>query len=186
MRGLEEDESIVVHSKILVVDDRLFRVGSANLTDRSMLLDTECDLTIEATNERQETAIARLRNRLLGEHLGLSAEAVQERLANDRSLIRLIDSCSSQSRCLRELPEDGNATQILSDALIDPPQPLTPAFVIRTIATSAARSKWFWLISGIAVAIVLRRLTAKRSRQLRAQADDPRRRAPAGRSERSN
>jgi phospholipase D1/2 len=168
VRGLEdqsiEDQSIVVHSKILVADNRLFRVGSANLTDRSMRLDTECDLTIEATDERQEAEIARLRNRLLGEHLGLSAEAVKERLAYDRSLIRLIDSCSSQSRCLRELPEDGRATQILSDALIDPPQPLTPAFVVRTIAASAARSKWCWVVAGIAVALVLRRVTANRSR----------------------
>ncbi len=166
VRGLTlEDESIVVHSKILVADDRLFRVGSANLSDRSMRLDTECDLTIEAEDERQQLAIARFRNRLLAEHLGLSEEAVQERLAQDRSLIRLIDSCSSQSRCLRELPEDGGATQILSTALIDPPQPLTPAFVIRTIATSAARSKWCWVLAGIAVGALLGGLTASRSRR---------------------
>jgi phosphatidylserine/phosphatidylglycerophosphate/cardiolipin synthase-like enzyme len=159
-----EDESIVVHSKILVADNQCFRVGSANLTDRSMRLDTECDLTIEAADERQQAAIARLRNRLLGEHLGLSAEAVQKRLEDDRSLIRLIDSCASQSRCLRELPDRGEATQILSAALIDPPQPLTPAFVIRTIATSAARSNWCWVLAGIAVAVVLQRLTASRPR----------------------
>jgi phosphatidylserine/phosphatidylglycerophosphate/cardiolipin synthase-like enzyme len=163
VRGLE-DESIVVHSKVLGADNRFFRVGSANLTDRSMRLDTECDLTIEAGDERQEAAIARLRNRLLGEHLGLSHEAVTERLAADRSLVRLIDWCSSQSRCLRELPEGGRATQILSDALIDPPQPLTPGFVLRTVAASAARSKWCWIIAGAAAAVALRRLTAKRLR----------------------
>ena len=157
-----------MHSKILVADDRLFRVGSANLTDRSMSLDTECDLTIEAADERQRKGIARLRNRLLGEHLGLSPEEVEERIAKDRSLIRLIDSCSSQRRCLRELPDQGGKTQILSDALIDPAQPLTPAFVIRTIGTSAARSPWFWIAAGLAVGIVagmaLRRITASRSR----------------------
>jgi phospholipase D1/2 len=166
VQGLDdEDESIVVHSKVLVVDDRLFRVGSANLTDRSMRLDTECDLTIEAEDERQQAAIARLRNRLLGEHLGLSEEAVQQRLAQDRSVIRLIDSCSSQARCLRELPDERGATQILSTALIDPPQPLTPVFVIRALAASAARSKWCWVLAGIAVGAVLARLTANRSRQ---------------------
>jgi phosphatidylserine/phosphatidylglycerophosphate/cardiolipin synthase-like enzyme len=164
VRGLG-DESIVVHSKILVADDRLFRVGSANLTDRSMRLDTECDLTIEAEDEQQRAAIARLRNRLLGEHLGLCADAVEERLTQDRSLIRLIDSCSSQARCLRELPEDGSATQILSTALIDPPQPLTPAFVIRTVVRSAARSKWAWVLAGMAIGAVLAKLTASRSRQ---------------------
>jgi hypothetical protein len=130
-----------------------------------MVLDTECDLTIEATDERQEAAIARLRNRLLGEHLGLSAEAVEDRLARDHSLISLVDSCAVHSRCLRELPEGSHSTPILSEELIDPRKPLTPAFVVRTIAASAARSKWSWIIAGIVVAVALRKLTAKRSRR---------------------
>jgi phosphatidylserine/phosphatidylglycerophosphate/cardiolipin synthase-like enzyme len=168
VRGLksdDEDESIVVHSKILVADDRLFRVGSANLSDRSMRLDTECDLTVEAVDETQRAAIARLRNRLLGEHLGLSEDTVRERLAQEHSLIRLVDSCAHQSRCLRERPPHGGAAQILSTALIDPPQPLTPGFVIRTLAASAARSRWRWLIGGIAVGALLGILTASRSRR---------------------
>ena len=160
--GLEQ--SIVVHSKILVADDRLFRVGSANLTDRSMRLDTECDVTIEAKDDAQRQAIARLRNRLLGEHLGLAAEEVEKRLAIERSPIRLIDSCSAQSRCLRELPEDGDAIQILSDELIDPKQALTPAFVVRQLALSAVRNKWCWLIAGAAAFYGWRRITATRSR----------------------
>lgn len=166
VRGLtEEDESIVVHSKILVVDDRLFRVGSANLTDRSLRLDTECDLTIEAQDERQRTAIARLRNRLLGEPFGLSGEEVRERLAENPSAIRLIDSCSSRPRCLRELPDSESATQILSTALIDPPEPLTPAFVARTVLESAVKNKWVCLIAGAAAGALLARLMASRSRQ---------------------
>jgi phosphatidylserine/phosphatidylglycerophosphate/cardiolipin synthase-like enzyme len=181
-----QDGSIVVHSKVLIADDRLFRVGSANLTNRSMALDTECDLTVEATDERQRDGIARLRNRLLGEHLGLPADTVEARLANGRSLIRLIDSCSRQSRRLQELPEDGYATQILSDALIDPPKPLTPAFVIRTIAASAVRSKWCWAIAGIAAVVALQKLRASRPQRLRARADGLRRRAPAHPSEPGN
>jgi phosphatidylserine/phosphatidylglycerophosphate/cardiolipin synthase-like enzyme len=168
VRGLksdDEDESIVVHSKILVADDRLFRVGSANLSDRSMRLDTECDLTVEAAGEPQQAAIARLRDRLLGEHLGLSENTVRERLAQEHSLIRLVDSCAHQSRCLRELPSHGGATQILSTAFIDPPQPLTPGFVIRTLAASAARSRWRWLLGGIAVVALLGIITARRSQR---------------------
>jgi hypothetical protein len=177
---------VVVHSKILVADDRFLRVGSSNLTNRSMRLDTECDLTVEAADERQQTAIARLRNRLLAEHLGLSAEDVEQRLAKDCSPTRLIDSCSSQPRCLRELPDEGDAVQILSDALIDPAQPLTPAFVLRTIAASAARSRWCWMGAGIAAAFLSRRLMARRSPQLHTPADGPMRRAPAGRYEPSS
>ena len=47
----------------------LLRAGSANLNNRSLGLDTECDLAIEATGPRITEAIAGLRCRLLGEHL---------------------------------------------------------------------------------------------------------------------
>lgn len=61
-----------VHAKVLIVDDRLVRVGSANLNNRSMGLDTECDLMIEAGSDTQtQKAIAHFRNRLVGEHLGV-------------------------------------------------------------------------------------------------------------------
>ena len=41
---------IMIHSKVMIIDDCLLRVGSANLNQRSMGADTECDLTIEASN----------------------------------------------------------------------------------------------------------------------------------------
>ena len=37
-----------VHGKVMIVDDRCARVGSANLSNRSMGLDTECDLVLDA------------------------------------------------------------------------------------------------------------------------------------------
>ena len=38
------DTTINVHSKVMIVDDRWARIGSANLSGRSMGLDSECDL----------------------------------------------------------------------------------------------------------------------------------------------
>jgi phosphatidylserine/phosphatidylglycerophosphate/cardiolipin synthase-like enzyme len=40
-------ERIIVHAKVTVIDDTLLRIGSANLNNRSMGFDTECDLSIE-------------------------------------------------------------------------------------------------------------------------------------------
>ena len=40
--------SIIVHSKLSVIDDDLVRIGSANLNNRSTGFDTECDLSVEA------------------------------------------------------------------------------------------------------------------------------------------
>jgi phosphatidylserine/phosphatidylglycerophosphate/cardiolipin synthase-like enzyme len=136
--GLDE-ASVGVHSKVLVADDRLFRVGSSNLTNRSMRLDTECDLTIEAAGPEERRGIAGLRNRLLAEHLGMSAEAVERFLAEDRSLVRLVDSRRANPRSLRELPvEDRLSELIVEDEIVDPSRPITPGLVIEALATSAA------------------------------------------------
>ena len=46
------DHCIDLHSKLMLVDDQLLRAGSANLNNRSLGLDTECDRAIEATGPR--------------------------------------------------------------------------------------------------------------------------------------
>src|SRR4029453_19266598 len=38
----------MIHSKVMVVDDRFLRIGSANMNNRSMGADTECDLALDA------------------------------------------------------------------------------------------------------------------------------------------
>ena len=38
-------QPIYVHAKILIVDDRVLRIGSSNMNNRSMRLDTECDVS---------------------------------------------------------------------------------------------------------------------------------------------
>ena len=46
--ALDESACMNVHAKVMIVDDRWARVGSANLSNRSMGLDTECDLVLDA------------------------------------------------------------------------------------------------------------------------------------------
>jgi phospholipase D1/2 len=134
-----DGQSIAVHSKIIVADDRVFRVGSSNITNRSMGLDTECDLTIEASRPSERLAIAALRNGLLAEHLGMPVAAVESFLARDGSLLRLVDSRRTQARSLRELPaEDRSSELLLDDDLVDPSGPLTPAVVFEGLASSIA------------------------------------------------
>lgn len=65
-----EDLAVYVHSKVCLVDDRWLRVGSANLNQRSMGLDTECDVIVEARDPAQRAALAALGARLLGHWLG--------------------------------------------------------------------------------------------------------------------
>ena len=92
-------ESIIVHSKIMVIDTRLFRVGSANLNCRSLGLDTECDLCIEAdeNDDRIGRDILKLLSRLLSESLGCDAARVEEEIRRAGGLLGACDAIGSQS-----------------------------------------------------------------------------------------
>jgi phosphatidylserine/phosphatidylglycerophosphate/cardiolipin synthase-like enzyme len=123
----EGREDIYVHSKITIVDDRLIRVGSANLNNRSMGLDSECDLLIDAGapgNEGASEVIAARRADLLAEHLGASADTIEARLAQTGSHLRTIASFgSSQGRGLvTYIPEKpGPAERALAESqALDP------------------------------------------------------------------
>lgn len=122
------DQAINVHSKILVVDDRLLRIGSSNLNNRSLGFDSECDLALEM-NGREEVrlAIIQFRNRLLGEHLGVPPETVAAR-TSEGSLIRTIEALRGNSRTLEELPEekpDGWSQLLSQSQLVDPERPIS-------------------------------------------------------------
>ncbi|EOM77729.1 phospholipase D [Rhodococcus rhodnii LMG 5362] len=70
---------IYVHAKVLVADDRLLRIGSSNLNNRSQGFDTECDIAIEPPAPEQRAAVAAFRTRLLAEHLGVTADEITRR-----------------------------------------------------------------------------------------------------------
>jgi phosphatidylserine/phosphatidylglycerophosphate/cardiolipin synthase-like enzyme len=64
---------IIVHAKLTIIDDRLLRIGSANINNRSLGFDTECDMSFEATGRAgtgDRAEIAALRTRLLAHWLG--------------------------------------------------------------------------------------------------------------------
>ena len=133
----EAGECLNVHSKVMTVDDELLTVGSANLSNRSMHLDTECNLAIEASAHgaragEVRAAIAGLRNRLLAEHLDTTADTVAA-ATSEHGLTGAIEALRSDARSLApariELRPD--IDELLPDqALIDPAQPLETDYVI--------------------------------------------------------
>jgi phospholipase D1/2 len=118
----EGGADIYVHAKVVVADDRLLRVGSSNLNNRSMGFDTECDLALEAGpgEEEERRAILRVRDTLLAEHLGVAVERVTSALArHDGSLIRTVEELARPSgRTLIpfEPPELGQAERLLAES----------------------------------------------------------------------
>jgi phosphatidylserine/phosphatidylglycerophosphate/cardiolipin synthase-like enzyme len=94
-----DDVPITIHSKVMVVDDRLLRVGSANLNNRSLGLDTECDLAIDAGPGDGQTrrGIRGLLDRLLAEHVARPRGQVETALERTGSLILSIEGLNPAS-----------------------------------------------------------------------------------------
>jgi phospholipase D1/2 len=122
----EGGSDIYVHAKIFIADGRVLRVGSANMNNRSMGLDSECDLTLDATrpgNAHAAPAIERLAHDLLAEHLGSDPEVVAAQIARTGSLIGAITALAHRSRRLVALPpaEPSAAEALLAEnELLDP------------------------------------------------------------------
>lgn len=132
-----EDACITIHSKVMVVDDTFLTVGSANLSNRSMGLDTECNIAIES---RGDATIARgiraVRERLLAEHLGTEPETVAAAHAQHGTLAGAIDALATNARKL--VPFDPELSPEL-DALvpeshaIDPERPIDPEVLVEEL-----------------------------------------------------
>jgi len=138
------DECIALHSKLMIVDDRVLRMGSANISNRSLGVDTECDLLIEAESDAERRAIAAARDSLLAEHLGVKRQDVAKAIEGQGSLIGGIESLRGRSRTLEATPPDvdPDLDALVPDAAtIDPERPLDPDHLIDGIVTTEERPR---------------------------------------------
>lgn len=89
---------ILVHSKVGVFDDRIVRVGSANLNNRSEGFDTECELAIEAGKDTDRQAIAEFRDQLLSHYLSVAAGRFTAARIASGSVVAAIDALNIEGR----------------------------------------------------------------------------------------
>jgi phosphatidylserine/phosphatidylglycerophosphate/cardiolipin synthase-like enzyme len=116
---------IYVHSKVMVIDDHLLRIGSSNLNNRSMGFDSECDIAIEAHSQnnglrRQITAV---RDQLVSEHLGVPADELEKAVARSHSLREAVEKLHGDGKTLRPFTEQtvsGEASPLAENDLMDP------------------------------------------------------------------
>ncbi len=122
---------IYVHSKVLVVDDRLLRIGSSNLNNRSMGFDSECDVAIDAIEAESNTAerdevrrqITWVRNQLVSEHLGVSDGEFDRAMVQYGSLLKAVEALRGQGKTLRPVTEQTIADEagpLAENDLVDP------------------------------------------------------------------
>ncbi len=131
--------SVYVHSKVIVIDDRLLRIGSSNLNNRSLGFDSECDIAIEAGPALANCAevkreILFTRDSLVAEHLGVSVAALRYEVERRGTFRYGIEELRSTGRSLRKLTDTmvtADESPLAENDLMDPDH------VPRSIAQSA-------------------------------------------------
>lgn len=118
-------EPIYVHAKVLVIDEEVIRIGSSNFNNRSLRLDTECDVTIEQGGPHERARIAAIRDDLIAEHLGTEPATVSDAIAS-RGLIGAIEHLRGAGKTLipYEVPDLTSVEAWLADnKILDPEGP---------------------------------------------------------------
>jgi phosphatidylserine/phosphatidylglycerophosphate/cardiolipin synthase-like enzyme/uncharacterized membrane protein YdjX (TVP38/TMEM64 family) len=165
---LTDGSYLNVHSKLMTIDDEILTIGSANTSNRSMRLDTECNLILTANDQGERAdatryAIANLRNRLLAEHLDCAIETLvdlQQKMSFVDAIETLRDANAEKHSGGRTLiraevaPSEKNA--LLTDAmLIDPETPLDPEHVIAGYVSAQERRPARAHIGRLGIAVVV-------------------------------
>ena len=120
--------AVYVHAKVLVIDDRLFRVGSSNLNNRSMGFDSECDVAIEADpdsppDDDVRRTIASIRTRLVCEHLGVAVDHFEDEVAQHDSFLAAVEALRGEGRTLLPFTTEtvaGESSLWAENDLMDP------------------------------------------------------------------
>jgi phospholipase D1/2 len=154
-----DGQCVNVHSKLIIVDDRLLKIGSSNLSNRSLGLDTECDIWIEAAagDAASREAIAHTLARLLGEHLGCGSQAVRAQLASTPSLLQTIEALRGGPRSLEPIPAGARLDRSSFHRLVlDPEQPpAADAFVHYLMPSDPKRPRRRALLAALGMLLAL-------------------------------
>ena len=94
--------TIIVHAKLTIIDDTLLRIGSANINNRSLGFDTECDMSFEAAgpgSAANRAEITRLRNKLVAHWLGCTQEPLEAALRQTGRLGAALEALRTTGYC---------------------------------------------------------------------------------------
>lgn len=120
-------DHVKVHSKVLIIDNRFLKIGSANWSERSMGVDTECDLAIEANGDGSVMkTIESFLFRLLAEHSDCAVDHVRRLFEGGGSLLGTLSLLQQESSCrIQVLQTEAPLKEIpaLLKVIVEPDRP---------------------------------------------------------------
>lgn len=150
-----------IHSKVMSIDDKYLVIGSSNISNRSMSLDTEVDLVFYGDTRQNCQDISRVRDDLLAEHTGRSIEQVTSLMQKADPLNAIITEQPQYQYSLSEVDDSrftNKSWQSLFGSLSDPEEPLLPAVESlngKLIPVKNPRRRTVMTLLGIAIVAIL-------------------------------
>ncbi len=125
---------IYVHAKLLIVDDKVLRIGSSNMNNRSMGVDTECDLAVALgdgpADQEGRSRLRDMRDGLIAEHLGISVPLATRTIGEKGGMIAAIEALrrTDGKRLVPILCQEVTAAEtfLVEQELLDPERPRYP------------------------------------------------------------
>lgn len=143
VRDEDHATQVYVHSKTMICDERAIMTGSANLSNRSMKVDSEIMLSFGLTKDAH--AAAALLRRLLGIHLHTDSEEVDRVLTQTGSIHATIrqlrENNLHQLRDLEISCEGPIQRRLAETQLLDPDEPIDLGYHLKKVLATEQKSE---------------------------------------------
>lgn len=149
-----------IHSKVMTIDNKYLVIGSSNISNRSMTLDTEIDTVLFGNNKENQACIEQVRNDLLAEHTGRNIEAMPAIFNEDLPVEALMHDQIAHGYVLTEV-RDEIFTELsgtnMFRALSDPEEPLisVPTFDGAALPARNPKRRSIMILMGLVIIAVL-------------------------------
>jgi uncharacterized membrane protein YdjX (TVP38/TMEM64 family) len=139
-----DEVQVYVHAKLLIADHRILTHGSANLSNRSMRVDSELNLIL--VEEQAGAFPQNLEEKLIAMHLDCAESKVHTALGESGSLIRTIEELNGSGKnrlCPLEAACDNDLERQIADSkLLDPDEPLSPLHNVWDVLEAQGELYW--------------------------------------------
>lgn len=150
-----------IHSKLMIVDDKYLHLGSTNLNNRSMGMDTECDVTLMGHDEASRQKIQAVRNDLIREHTGLEVKDIRRIIEQGGSVRNFLEPLETSRQCLREIDDSPYKDDWFVGLCIAgadprrPPLPISWTRMPKFCHTEGVKNAALWSLAAVALLIAL-------------------------------